>query len=117
MTNIFSFPHGDEYTCQAPLKREWEANALDFWRQLTGKTTYDWEGLKATAIQNPTIRYLHCILASTTFGRENTGNVNFRDLFLIFYALSAMKVNPTPFVLAHLQSTSVGYEVLLMLEG
>ncbi|KAI5406548.1 hypothetical protein KIW84_053039 [Lathyrus oleraceus] len=32
MANIFSFPHGDEYTFQAPLEREWESNALDFWR-------------------------------------------------------------------------------------
>ena len=96
MANIFSFPHGDEYACQAPLEREWEANALDFWRQLTGKTTYDWEGLKATAIQNPTIRYLHRILAITIFGRENTRNVNSRDLFFMYCALSMTKVNPTP---------------------
>ncbi|KAI5401002.1 hypothetical protein KIW84_065730 [Lathyrus oleraceus] len=107
MANIFSFPHGDEYACQAPLEREWEANALDFWRLLTGKTTSDWEGLKATAIQNPTIRYLHRILAKTIFGRENNGNLNSRDLFLIFCALSATKVNPTSFLLVHLQSISV----------
>ena len=30
MTNIFSLPHGDEYTCQAPLKSEWESSDLDF---------------------------------------------------------------------------------------
>ena len=41
MANIFSFPHGDEYIYQAPLESEWESNALDFWRQLTGKTTTD----------------------------------------------------------------------------
>lgn len=107
MANIFSFPHGYEYTCQTPIESEWRSNALDFWRQLTGKTTTDWEGLKATAIQNPSIRYLHHILANTIFGRENTGNVNSRDLLFIYRALSSTKVNPTPFLLAHVQTTSV----------
>lgn len=72
-----------------------------------GKNTTDWEGLKAIAIQNPAIWYLHRILASTIFDRENTGNVNSKDLFLIYYALSGTKVDPTPFLLAHFQSTCV----------
>ncbi|KAI5423876.1 hypothetical protein KIW84_030194 [Lathyrus oleraceus] len=72
---------------------------------MSGKTIIDWEGLKATAIQKPVIRYLHRILASTIFGQENTGNVNSKDIFLIYYALSGTKVNPTPFLLAHFQST------------
>lgn len=76
-------------------------------QQLTGKTTTDWEGLKATAIQNSAIRYLHRILASAIFGQENTDNVNSRDLFIINCALSGTKVNLTPFLLAHFQSTSV----------
>ncbi|KAI5439610.1 hypothetical protein KIW84_025118 [Lathyrus oleraceus] len=71
---LFSFPYGDEYAFQHPLEREWESNALDFWQQLTDKTTTDWEGLKATTIHNPTIRYLHRILTSAIFDRENTGN-------------------------------------------
>ncbi|KAI5388012.1 hypothetical protein KIW84_073922 [Lathyrus oleraceus] len=83
MANIFSFPHGDEYACKAPLESEWEASALDFWRQLTGKTTTDWEGLKATAIQNPVIRYLHRILANTIFGRKNTDLDYCRSMRLI----------------------------------
>lgn len=33
--------------------------------------------------------------------------MNSRDLFLIYCALSGTKVNPTPFLLAHFQSTSV----------
>lgn len=41
MANIFPFPLGYEYTCQAPLESEWESIALDFWRQLTSKTTTD----------------------------------------------------------------------------
>ncbi|KAI5387281.1 hypothetical protein KIW84_073426 [Lathyrus oleraceus] len=85
LADLLSFHHGDEFTCQHPLEIEWESSALDFWKQLTGKTTTDWEGLKATAIQNPTIR----------------------DLFLIFCALSETKVNPTSFLLGHFQSTSV----------
>ncbi|KAI5421885.1 hypothetical protein KIW84_045362 [Lathyrus oleraceus] len=72
-----------------------------------GQNNTDWEGLKSTAIQNPKIRYLHRILANIICGRENTGNVNSRDLFLIYCALSETKVNPTPFLLAHFQSTSV----------
>lgn len=107
MANLFSFPHGDKYACQHPLESEWESNALDFWQQLTGKTTTDWEGLKATAIHNPATRYLHRILANSIFGRENIGNVNSRDRFLIYCALSKTKVNPRPFLLAHFQSTSV----------
>lgn len=107
MANIFSFPDGDEYAFQAPLESEWEASALDFWRQLTCKTTFNWEGLKAIAIQNPSIRYLYRILANTIFGWENTRNVNSRDLFLIYCALFATKFNSTPFLLARLQSTSV----------
>ncbi|KAI5430861.1 hypothetical protein KIW84_035118 [Lathyrus oleraceus] len=74
MADLLSFPHGDEFACQHRLESEWESNALDFWKQLTGKTTTDWEGLKATAIQNLIIRYLHRILARTIFGRENIRN-------------------------------------------
>lgn len=107
LADLLSFPHGYDFACQHPLDRDWESRALDFWEQLTGKTTTDWEGLKSTAIQNPTIRYLHLILASTIFGQENTGNVNSRDVFLIYCALSRTKVNPTPFLLAHFQSTYV----------
>ncbi|KAI5396514.1 hypothetical protein KIW84_062650 [Lathyrus oleraceus] len=50
LADLLSFPHGDEFACQHPLESEWESNALDFWQQLMGKTTTDWEGLKATAI-------------------------------------------------------------------
>ncbi|KAI5444903.1 hypothetical protein KIW84_013253 [Lathyrus oleraceus] len=50
MTDLLLFPHGDEFACRHPLESEWESIALDFWQQLTGKTTTDWEGLKATAI-------------------------------------------------------------------
>lgn len=50
---------------------------------------------------------MHRILASTIFGRENIENVNSRDLFLIYCELSETKVNPTPFLHAHFQSTSV----------
>lgn len=107
LADLLLFPHGDEFSCQHPLESEWESSTLDFWKQLTGKTTTDWEGLKATAIQNPVIRYLHRILADTIFGRENTENVNSRDLFLIYCALSETKVNQTPILLAHFQSISV----------
>ncbi|KAI5436345.1 hypothetical protein KIW84_022717 [Lathyrus oleraceus] len=65
MADLLSFPHGYEFACQHPLESECESNALDFWQQLTGKVTTDWEGLKSTAIQNPIILYLHHILAST----------------------------------------------------
>ncbi|KAI5420407.1 hypothetical protein KIW84_044266 [Lathyrus oleraceus] len=88
MADLLLFPHGDDF-------------------QLTGKATIDWEDLKATAIQNPVVQYLHRILANTIFGQENTGNVNSIDLFLIYYALSKTKVNPTPFLLAHFQSAGV----------
>ncbi|KAI5414605.1 hypothetical protein KIW84_040187 [Lathyrus oleraceus] len=74
-------------------------------------------GLKATTIQNPTIRYLHCILANTIFGRDNTVNVNSKDLFLIYYALSRTKVNPTPFLLTHFQSTCVRTGGLIYVGG
>ncbi|KAI5440521.1 hypothetical protein KIW84_010124 [Lathyrus oleraceus] len=117
LADLFSFPHGNESACQHPLESEWESSALDFLQQITGKTTTDWEGLKATAIQNPAIWYLHRILASTIFGRENTGNINSRDLFLIFCALSETKVNPTPFLLAYFQSTSVRIGDLICVGG
>lgn len=107
MADLLSFSHGDEFACQHPLESEWESSALDFWQKLTGKTTTEWEGLKAIPMQNLAIRYLHHILASIIFGRENTGNINSRDLFLIYCALSETKLNPTPFLLAHFQSTSV----------
>ncbi|KAI5427382.1 hypothetical protein KIW84_032703 [Lathyrus oleraceus] len=68
LADLLSFSHGDEFACQHPLESEWESSAFDFWQQLTGKTTTGWEGLKATAIQNPPIQYLHRILASTIFG-------------------------------------------------
>ncbi|KAI5428537.1 hypothetical protein KIW84_033501 [Lathyrus oleraceus] len=55
LADLLLFPRGDEFACQHTLEREWESNTLDFWQQLMGKTTTDWEGLKATAIQNPTI--------------------------------------------------------------
>lgn len=110
IADLFLFPHRDEYACQQPLESKWESNALEFWNQPIGKTTTDWEGLKATTIRNPSIRYLHRILASTIFGRENTGNVNYIDFFLIYRALSETKVNPTSFLLAHLQFTSVKIE-------
>lgn len=84
----------------------WHSSSFTFWHQLTGKTPNDWEGLKATSIQNLSIRYLRHILATTSFGRENTGNVNSKDLLLIRFALSAIKVNPTSFLLAHLSSIS-----------
>ncbi|KAI5395670.1 hypothetical protein KIW84_062008 [Lathyrus oleraceus] len=107
LVDLLSFPHGDDFACQHPLESKWESSALDFWQQLTRKTNTNWEGLKATSIQNPTIWYLHRILAITIVGRENTGNVNSRDLFIIYCALFGTKVNPTPFLLAHFQSTSV----------
>lgn len=87
LTDLLSFLHGDDFACQHPLERYLESSALKFWQKLTGKTTTDWEGLKATAIQNPIIRYLHRILANTIFGRENTGNGNSKDRFLIYCAL------------------------------
>ncbi|KAI5418641.1 hypothetical protein KIW84_043029 [Lathyrus oleraceus] len=59
LADLLSFPHGDDFACQLPLESDWESNALDFWQQLTGKTTTNWEGLKATAIQNPAIRHFH----------------------------------------------------------
>ncbi|KAI5441210.1 hypothetical protein KIW84_010604 [Lathyrus oleraceus] len=99
--DLLSFSHGDEYACQRPLESEWESNALYFWKQLTGKTTTDWEDLKATAIQNPSIRYLHRIFSRTIFGRENIGNVNSRDLFLS----------------AHFQSTNVRTGGLVYVAG
>lgn len=64
-------------------------------------------GLKAITIQNPAIQYLHRILASMIFGQENTCNVIYKDLFIIYYALSGKKVNLTPFLLGHFQSTRV----------
>lgn len=117
LADLLSFPHGEDFTCQHPLESDWESIALDFWQQLTGKTTTDWKGLKATTIQNSAIRYLHCILASTIFGQENTGNMSSKDLFLIYYALSRTKFNPTPFLLAHSSSPVLGLEVLFVSEG
>ncbi|KAI5431095.1 hypothetical protein KIW84_035309 [Lathyrus oleraceus] len=56
LADLLSFPQGYDFSCQHPLESEWESNALDFWQQLTGKTTIDWKGLKATANQNLVIR-------------------------------------------------------------
>ncbi|KAI5413818.1 hypothetical protein KIW84_058096 [Lathyrus oleraceus] len=60
LDDLLSSPRGDDFACQHPLESDLESSALDFWQQLTGKTTTDWEGLKATAIQNPAIR-MHLI--------------------------------------------------------
>ena len=83
MANIFQFPHGDGFACEAPLESDWQSDGFGFWHQLTGKTTTTWEGLRATTIHNPAIRYLHRILTNTIFGRENTTNVNSKELFLM----------------------------------
>ncbi|KAI5434898.1 hypothetical protein KIW84_021646 [Lathyrus oleraceus] len=107
LADLLLFPHGEDFTRQHPLESDWESNTFDFWQQLTGTTTTNWEGLKATAIQNLAIRYFHRILASTIFGQENTDNVRSRDLFLIYCALSGKKVNLTSFLLAHFQFTCV----------
>ncbi|KAI5421881.1 hypothetical protein KIW84_045358 [Lathyrus oleraceus] len=40
LADLLSFPHGDKFACQHPLESEWEST-LDFWQQLTGKTTTD----------------------------------------------------------------------------
>ncbi|KAI5413828.1 hypothetical protein KIW84_058103 [Lathyrus oleraceus] len=41
LADLLSFPHGDDFACQHPLESDWESSALDFWQQLTGKTTTD----------------------------------------------------------------------------
>ena len=103
---IFLFPSGEGFATIAPLESDWDSEAFAFWRKITNTTTEKWEGLKATTIQNPAIRYLHRILSSTIFCRENTGNLNSKDLFFIHCALNQISVDPTPFLLTHLISVA-----------
>ncbi|KAI5438957.1 hypothetical protein KIW84_024620 [Lathyrus oleraceus] len=37
LTDLISFPHGDDFACQHPLESDQESKAFDFWQQLTEK--------------------------------------------------------------------------------
>lgn len=67
---------------------------------MTSERTSDWEGLKALHIHNPTIRYVHRILANTIFNQINNGRVNSKELFFLHAAFASTRVNTTPFMLA-----------------
>ena len=102
ITDLLHFPHGEGWVCEGPLESDCAIDAFYFWQRLFGETTTDWEGLNSTYIHNPTIRYLHCILAYIIFGRENNGKVNSKELYFVHCALAPARVNPTPFMLAHM---------------
>lgn len=88
IADLLHFTHGDGIACEGLLEGEWKIEVFRFWEQLTSEATSDWEGLKSTSIHNPTMRYLHRILANTIFGRVNNGKVNSKELFFLHSALT-----------------------------
>lgn len=106
ITDLLHFPHGEGWACEGPLESDWALDVFRFWQRLSDETTTDWEGLKSTYIHNPSIRYLHRILAYTIFGRENNGKVNSKELYFLHCALAVAQVNPTPLMLSHMKSVA-----------
>lgn len=66
--DMLHFPHGNCIAYECPLEEEWQYEAFRFWEQLTSERTFDWEGLKASHIHNPTICFVHRIFANTFLG-------------------------------------------------
>lgn len=100
--DMLHFPHGNGIAHACPLEDEWQYEAFRFKEQLIGERTSGWEGLKASHIHNPTICYVHRILANIIFDRINNGRVNSKELFFLHAAFTPTRVNVTLFMMAHM---------------
>ena len=62
------------------------------------------KGILASTIHNSAIRIFRYLLACTIFGRENSNKVNARELLFLQGCLTNRRINPVPFMLAHMSA-------------
>ena len=97
---MLGLPYGDGAICEAPLDTDWAFEA--FWARITKQNATSFDGLLASHIHNPALRVFRFLLASTIFARENPNKVNAKELIIMQSCLTDTKVNPVPFMIAHM---------------
>ena len=95
-------PFGEGVICEAPLDTEWTTAGYAFWQKLTNQEANSFDGLLASSVHNPAIRVFRYLLASTIFARENPNKVNAKELIIMQACLTDTKINPVPFMIAHM---------------
>ena len=104
LAGLLGMPYGEGAICETPLDAEWALETFTFWNRLSNVTVTSFEGILASNIHNPTIRIFRYLLACTIFGRENSNKVNARELLFLQGCLTNRRINPVPFVLAHVSA-------------
>jgi hypothetical protein len=84
-----------------------------FWTTITGLNNYVARSNKASAIQNPVLRYFQRIMGCTIFGRTDLHRVRAPELFILWAALNNHPVNTCYYLLDHLSSITKSDSVIV----
>lgn len=116
IADMLHFSHGEGDACETPLDTEWAHEFGRFGEQLTSNLADSFKRNNATHARNPTIRYFHQILIHSIFGQENNSRINVKELFYIHSVFEPTRVNPTPFMLVHMQAICTAKKDISLLE-
>ena len=118
LKDLLCFPRGGEVYYWIPLEADRASTTFSLWHTLTGERPSSWEGLFASSIHNPSIRYFHHILFNTIFRRENNNKVNSKELFFLHCIFTpSWKINASAFLLEHIQSVCARGTTHLCIRG
>lgn len=60
-------------------------NVGPYWQALTGSDNYNLSFAKASQLQSPALRFRHCLLTNTIYGRmESLGVVTWDKLYILY---------------------------------
>ena len=83
LSDFLHFPREGEVYYRIPTEKDWASTTFKIWKAISDEEPTSWEGLYASSIHNPVIRYFHRVISPIIIGRINNNKVNSKELSLL----------------------------------